>query len=271
MFLAGIGLSIIAFGSILAFFSEKTPISQVKITTAPTPTSTPSSALITIAQPLPTQIIFPTDTPMPTPAPTAFKPGSFIYKNAELSSRFIEVAVDPGNEANAFTIKSNGAREYTISQLRIFGVDGLSLSPAQEILINGDTKQIKLRANQSSSPGRYSGFVDIKIDGDDITLFITVNVGSQPGERYIKVTSPKGGEVYKEGDTIKLIWESKDVEISGISIVSENGNVLSTGKNVTANGIEWKSEKYFDQNATHFKFYIDSNYVKGDSPFIAIN
>lgn len=271
---------VVSIGSILVLFSKgispQKNLSDVFSTSTniitPTATNIPSPTSSNVSQ-SPTNKVSPTNTSSPTPIsiPAIFKPGPFTYKNAEFQSRFVEVSVGPGGEVDAFTIQSKGAHEYIIKELRIFGVGGLSLSPTQGIMTNEETKQVKLRVDSSSAPGRYSGFIDMKIDGNDLVLYITVNVGSQTGERYIKVTSPKGGEAYKEGDTISIAWESKGVEIDNVSIVSENGNSLTTGRGLSANGYEWKSEKYFDKNATHFKFYINSNYVKGDSAFITIN
>lgn len=266
-----IGSLIILLGTTLALYAKKSYFAQtsprVILTVAPSLTPTPTANPI-----LPSPNPLPTNTPMPTPTPTIaiFKPGSFTYKNAEISSRFIEVSISPGGETEAFIIKSKGAHEYKIDSLRIFGVSGLSLSPTQSVMTNDETKQIKLLSDSTSTPGRYSGFVDLKIDGNEIVLFITITVGSQQGERYIRITSPKGGETYREGDTVKLTWESKGVEIDGISVVSENGKVLNTGNGVTATGFEWKSAKYFDSNATNFKIYINSNSVIGDAPFITI-
>lgn len=275
---------LLVFGSILAH-SEKISYLKIEPTASPIPnvipTSAPLQTLVTITESptTKTQAADPTNTPTPTPTPTptVFKPGPFMYKNAEFSSHFIEVSVGPGEEANAFTIKSNGAHEYIINALRIFGVSGLSLYPTQEIMTSGDIKQVKLRADQSSAPGTYSGFIDMEVDGDDLVLNITVTVvGSQLSDHYIKVTAPKGGETYKEGDTITIEWESKGAEIQNITIVSENGQALTTGAGLSANGsYQWRSEKYFDPNATHFKFYVNGNsgsgFLKGESGFVIIN
>jgi hypothetical protein len=255
-----------------------TPTTKVTPTTKPTEAE-PTQALSYATSSGKVEAVVATATPTvtPTPTPAPYSSGELVMNGAKISSMFPEVTVRPGEQTTAFTITSTGTKGFKLTETRIVGVTGLSFSPMDDVIDNGQTKNILLTAATIVPPGDYSGYVSVKVDsGDEKQLRITIHVqGNQTGNTpSLKITGPSAGSVFKEGDMITITWDAQNV--SGnfeLSVVSENGQELSfANPDNGARSYTWKSERFFDPNATHFKFSIAGGGIRLYSPdFITIN
>lgn len=232
-----------------------------------TPTGTKSNTQSPAKTPTPTkkpaisQNVSATNTPTPIP-PTQTPPASpnYVINGVTFSSQHPTVTLKPGEQKTLFTMTASGNKNFNVYDFRLIGSTGLGLTEMSGSIASGQTKEIVLKANSDATPGTYSGFIGVTIDGifSDQKLLPTVIVeGTNQNGQSLNLTGPTAGS-FNQGDPITITWEATNIYGDfSLSIQGNNGDTYSFA-NVANNqrSYTWTAQKSFAPNATHFRFTI---------------
>jgi hypothetical protein len=230
--------------------TTKSPTQATTKTPTPTKTQTTYSSTNT-----PTSVPY-TPTQSPAQAP------NYVINGVTFSSLYPTITLKAGEQKTLFTMTAVGNKNFVIDDFRLLNSTGLGLTEMSGSIMNGQTKEIVLKANPDATPGTYSGFIGVVIDGvyGDQKLRPTVIIegGSSNGQT-LNVTGPTAGSTYNQGDSITITWEATN--ISGDFYLSVQGNNGDTYNFATVANSQrsytWTAQKYqFAPNATHFRFSV---------------
>ncbi len=202
---------------------------QKETTTNPTPTSGSNSDTT------PTPTSGGTTSPTPTPAQAPF--------GLQASASSVNLTIEEGKSTKAFDITSTGATQFSLYGYPTNYGPGINWSVSSGGISNGQSVPVEISVNSGINPGTYSGNAIVKDQsGAQISIPVKVTVVRTQVSRFVKVTSPNGGEALKVGDKVNISWEGNDIDKCNVGYSFGLGSLNNINPNVSTTGngsYEW--------------------------------
>lgn len=203
-------------------------------------------------------------------------------RGLQVSPSSVKVTVVAGGDpAKAFDMTSNSGNidYHMVGYPTTFG-PGINLNAGSGILVNGETRSVMISAVSYVNPGIYSGEMVIQDNSfrREIHIPVQIIVASKP--RFIKITYPNGGQIFKKGDKVSIAWDYFDVNkcMLGYSFGLGSLNWISTNINPYSKSYLWtidignttKNSNVWLQMVC-YKTGVGSVSTKTENPFTVVN
>lgn len=163
--------------------------------------------------------VVPTSTPNPTsgsnPLPTAGSTATPAQPQIglQINTSSVDLTIEDGKSAKVFDITSIGASGFSLYGYPTSYGPGINWSVSSGGITSGNSTPVSIQVNSGINPGTYSGTGIVKDqNGMQISVPVKVTVVRTQASRFVKVTSPNGGEAVRVGDTVSIQWEGNDID-----------------------------------------------------------
>ncbi|MEK7521927.1 MAG: hypothetical protein AAB599_03980 [Patescibacteria group bacterium] len=153
--------------------------------------------------------------PTPTTTPTNSTQSGI---GLEIDPSSLDVTIEAGKTAKVLILKSTGASGFSFygkptSEPRIGFVESTGgIGPDIPTTIS-------MYVNAGTPAGTYSGTQKLRNENSqELSFPVKVTVTTTPSSPYIKLTYPNGGENFRVGDAIKIMWEGYSLTKCTLSI-----------------------------------------------------